>query len=793
MSNRIDEATDEPATLTSQTRHNGLVIALAFTLVMMFGAAASASSRISLAGHHPSWANAANDRGVIPNQTHGHFTIQLARSAERQAAFAALLAAQYTPGSPEYHHWLTPAQIGERFGANDADIAAVTSWLRDAGFTVVHVGNTKTFVEVAGTADVASRAFGVEFHRYAVEGSMLTAIDREPTIPAGLGSIVTSVHGLHQSNATPMNVSGDSRYPHDDAGTGNGKHAIGVADFATIYDLGPVSILLSGQGMTIGIIGRARVWPDDITNFGLLEGVTMPVPAVVVPDTGMDPGPPCGDSSCKGWASVPDQTEATLDVERAGSIAPGAALQLIIAAKEDVGEDGADIALQFAIENRTADILNLSFSKCEATHNANNATWYESRYQTASMLGQSVFVSTGDAGAAGCQAAWAKQDTTNKTDASINLMGASGYVTAMGGTKFADQATQSTYWSGGAAVSYIPEGAWNDPVYRGVYAQLGGGGGESLYTTQPSFQSDYRLASSKRLVPDVSFASSSGEGYVDCLAMYGYDCAADTNYKYNLSGGTSAASPDMAGVAALIGEASGGPPGNLNPLLYELASDPANGAFHDVTVASSGVGNCDVTVPSLCNNTTPGPDGLSGGTQGFLVADGYDEATGLGSLDISQLIENWPGTSDLFPPKLTLNPTSLTLSDGQSGSVTLSATGLGLPTFACSDLPSGATCAFTGNTLTITIGGTAAGITAGSSSPRRSMAWLALPLGFAVLASRRRRRPRPFALLLFALTAMASCDVGSDGPSGGHLLSERSVTITATSPSGSATASLSLL
>ena len=97
----------------------------------------------------------------------------------------------------------------------------------------------------------------------------------------------------------------------------------------------------------------------------------------------------------------------------------------------------------------------------------------------------------------------------------------------------------------------------------------------------------------------------------------------------------------MAGVAALLGQKFGGPQGNLNPRLYALAANPGNGVFHDVTIATSGVSNCDVAVPSLCNNTTPGPSGLSGGLPGYLVGVGYDQVTGLGSIDVGNLLANW--------------------------------------------------------------------------------------------------------------------------------------------------------
>ena len=97
----------------------------------------------------------------------------------------------------------------------------------------------------------------------------------------------------------------------------------------------------------------------------------------------------------------------------------------------------------------------------------------------------------------------------------------------------------------------------------------------------------------------------------------------------------------MAGIAALLNQKMAAAQGNLNPRLYQLAANTSAAAFHDVTVASSHVSGCTLAVPSLCNNTTPGPSGLSGGPSGYLVGNGYDLATGLGSVDAANFVAHW--------------------------------------------------------------------------------------------------------------------------------------------------------
>jgi subtilase family serine protease len=118
--------------------------------------------------------------------------------------------------------------------------------------------------------------------------------------------------------------------------------------------------------------------------------------------------------------------------------------------------------------------------------------------------------------------------------------------------------------------------------------------------------------------------------------------------------GTSAAAPDMAGITALLDEKLGGPQGNLNPRLYAMAASVPS-AFHDVTVASSGVASCNVNTPSMCNNSIAGPSGLSGGQAGYVVGPGYDEVTGLGSLNVANFIDNFVAPV-LHPPVVATKP-----------------------------------------------------------------------------------------------------------------------------------------
>ena len=213
----------------------------------------------------------------------------------------------------------------------------------------------------------------------------------------------------------------------------------------------------------------------------------------------------------------------------------------------------------------------------------------------------------------------------------------------MGGTSFSDLQNPAQYWASTngpnlqSALSYIPEGTWNEPQQASDrYLVESGGGGMSVNIARPSWQVGTGVpAGSTRVVPDISFPAAGRDGYFGCYKGACITTTAQTTGQ----GGTSASAPTMAGVVALLNTQKGAPSGNINPLIYSLAdSENYNTIFHDVTPVSSGVANCDASVPSRCNNSFVGPSGtIDTGVMGFAVTDGYDTATGWGHARCGEL------------------------------------------------------------------------------------------------------------------------------------------------------------
>ena len=658
-----------------------------------------------LAHHHPQWAVQANDAGAVPaNLPVEHLTLVLERSAQQEAAFEELLREQQDPASPNYHRWLTPVEIGERFGLSDDDITAITGWLQSQGLHVDWVAPSHIFIEFGGAAADVGNAFGTELHYYKVDGEQRMSVAADPEIPAAIAPVIRSVRGLYTINDRPFHVMTPMAAGTPEL-TVSSEHFIAPADFATIYDL-PAG--LTGAGTTIGIVAESRTDMADFGNFKGLTGSTFGNPTEVVPTAfyGADPGPAC--STTAQCTLLDEQGEATLDVQRAGSVAPGASLLLVVASQVS---GGIEVDAQYLVQTTPvpAQVMSISFGACESEVGTGGVDFWDALFQQAAGEGVSVFVSSGDSGASGCDTAFATPPASPMPN-SPNYICSSSYATCVGGTEFNDASNPSAYWSSSngpgfsSALGYIPEGAWNEPGTASNPQVAATGGGSSAIIITPSWQTGTGVPPpTGRYTPDISFSAAGHDAYFGCLAAGGGSCVeGSSGAPFVGFSGTSAAAPGMAGVAALLDQKIGSAQGNINPELYSLAAN-APAVFHQVSVATSGVSNCQLATPSMCNNSIPGPTGLTGGQAGFQLGatGGYNEATGLGSLDASQFIYSYTGLGNVHLPTVTVSgPPSINASQSASFEVTVSGI-LGSPSGTVT-LTSGA---YSSGTITLTIPG----------------------------------------------------------------------------------------
>ncbi|MBT9330988.1 Ig-like domain repeat protein [Paracidobacterium acidisoli] len=646
---------------------------------------------------HPQ-ARAQFDRGAASGSLPtGQLVLVLSRSAQQQQALTQYLASLQDVNSPNYHKWLTPEQYGAQYGVSDADLDAVQSWLTSKGFQVGTVPASRNFMRFSGTFDQLQTAFHTSIRKYLVQGVMHFANASDPQIPAALAPVVAGVAKMNdfrpKSNAK---LGGTGRY--DSAlkrikpdltlfdNQNNPYLYVDPADAATIYDTPNATLnpnysgtTYDGTGVTIGIVGDSNVTMQDIINYretflGETSGSTNN-PTVIV--EGNDPG-------ING-----DEGEALLDNEIAGGIAPKATINFYTADNTDL-QGGIILAALRAIGDNTVSILNLSFGECEAGEGTSENQLISEMWEEAAAQGISVTVSTGDSGSAGCD----NDNTETQAQFGLNVNGLAStpFNIAVGGTDYdalignngqAFSQYVNVSSSGSApyyrtAKSYIPEEPWNNSTFPNTNVAsnvpyldpntgntniVAAGGGQSSCVAQdqfgnceayskPSFQTSLTPNDQVRDLPDVSLLAADGfygalwavcadnvadgdssSTYTDCQTSGGQITDQTTFSGY---GGTSAAAPAFAGMLALVEQKTGSRLGQADYVLYNLASSKYSTVFHDVTTGDNSV---------VCTGGTEADCNSAGFLTGYNAGTGYDYASGLGSVDAAQMVNNWSSVS----------------------------------------------------------------------------------------------------------------------------------------------------
>ena len=424
-------------------------------------------------------------------------------------------------------------------------------------------------------------------------------------------------------------------------------------------------------------MGQTQIRTTDVAAFRTAAGLPANTPTLTLVPTSANPG-----------ISANDIDEGQIDVEWSGAAAPGATINYVYST------DVINGSLTYAVDASPtiAPIISISYGGCESGFGASFVSTVNQLLQMANAKGITVMSSSGDDGATDCDTSGIASEGL-----SVDFPSSSPFATSAGGTMFSEGS--GNYWNStnstinipnvesitssfiGSATPRIPEVPWNETTASGgLDAGGAGGGGASGFFSKPAWQVGLGVPNdSSRDVPDVSLnAAAIHDGYVVCSQGSCTNGFLSSNGQPNVFGGTSFVAPSLAGILALVEQKLGtGALGNIGPTLYGLAKGPtASSIFHDIIT-----GNISVA----CSQGTPNCP--NGGAIGYNAGTGYDQATGLGTLDVNMLINNWAsavptGTGSTIGAGLTtttvttssqlcaVNASTLSLTATVSGSIT---------------------------------------------------------------------------------------------------------------------------
>ncbi len=386
------------------------------------------------------------------------------------------------------------------------------------------------------------------------------------------------------------------------------------AQFQQAYDLAPLYQQGdNGSGETIVIVdsfGFQNI-QSELATFD--KGFGLPAPPsfkIIRPVGKVPPFDPAKRPQMVGWAQ-----ETSLDVEYSHAIAPGANILLVeTPVPETLGTHGFPQIVKaenFVIDHHLGTVISQSFAAPEAGFpSAASIMRLRSAYINASKNGVTVLAGTGDAGATG-----AKTLTPQGFAATFFLHRVSDWpatdplVTAMGGTQLHLDASGN---------KFAPDTVWNDTdLFNSPAASSGG---LSSVFQRPAYQNSVAGAVGNwRGNPDISMSAA-----VDGSALVFLDAqAAQGPAGYYLIGGTSEATPEFAGIVAIADQVAGHGLGLINPALYQME------AAHDPGIVDVNAGTNTVTFPQGGSNHT---------VRGFDAVNGYDLASGVGTIDAAQFV-----------------------------------------------------------------------------------------------------------------------------------------------------------
>ena len=622
------------------------------------------SPRSAIPDTHPDWATASARVSAAPVTT-GSVNARVYLAGQNATGLAAYAAAVATPGSADYGHYLSTAQVKAEFGATSAQIAAVKAWLTGDGLTVTSVNDSVDgYIAVSGSVSDAAKAFSVTFQNFKGPDKRT---DRAPaetaSAPASVASAVLTVSGLdtasHQMKpadtlpppgpnywvAPPCSAyygqkiatSEPSAYGKKQPWTNCGYTPAQVRSAYGVSQSG-----MTGKGQTVAIVDAyaSPTMRSDANEFAKVVGDKPFRPGQYqqyLPSTFTDTA--ADECDAPGWYG-----EETLDVEQVHGEAPDANVQYVAAAS--CTDPDLLSALAYIVDNHLASIVSDSWG--EPADDSTTTAAYNQVFEVGAVEGIGFFFSSGDSGYED------PAEDPGSDQIQVDYPTSSPWVTSVGGTSLAIGKSKNYEFETSWGTLLDPLAAsgksWESPPpgqYPAGYDGSSGGGVSTTYK-QPFYQRGvvpYSLATSvpegttttpMRVVPDVSALADPSTGVLVGQTTLQPD---GTTYAFALSriGGTSVACPTFAGIEADAQQAAGHPLGFADPVIYQRFG---TAAYHDVTDHPLGPGYLaevrnnytdasTKTGPLLTYLRTLGIDGE--GAAALPAVKGYDDSTGVGS------------------------------------------------------------------------------------------------------------------------------------------------------------------
>ncbi len=373
-------------------------------------------------------------------------------------------------------------------------------------------------------------------------------------------------------------------------------HCYGPKQIRNAYSIQPLLDRgINGSGRTIVIIDafQSPTVREDLNTFNKAFGLNSARLNIIAPD-GLTPFDPTNADQV-GWA-----VEISLDVQWSHAVAPRATIDLVLA-KSDQDVDILSVT-KYAVDHNLGDVISQSFGENESCVDPTLLAQEHSVFQEATNKHITLLASSGDEGAAQLTC-----DGTSWTLA-VSSPASDPLVTGVGGTQlFANQRTGK----------YISEIAWNEPQFG-----IASGGGYSVLYRRPDYQKG-TVRGNGRGVPDVSYNAALNGGVLVAVSVLPSGAEGGP---FHIVGGTSAGSPQWAGIVALANQLTGKRLGFLNPAIYNIGrSSSYSRTFHDITF-----GNNTIQLPDANSNIVT--------IIGFSASRGWDPVTGWGTPIASNLV-----------------------------------------------------------------------------------------------------------------------------------------------------------